>query len=79
VSIRDFVNVQKALLESLGIRKVKAMVGASMGALQAYEWALAYPEMVERIVPVIGAAGEFVARIGRLASGDGWRRWTTLL
>jgi homoserine O-acetyltransferase len=28
-----------------------------MGALQAYEWALAYPEMVERIVPVIGAAG----------------------
>ena len=28
-----------------------------MGALQAYEWAVAYPEMVDRIVPVIGAAG----------------------
>ena len=28
-----------------------------MGALQAYEWAVAYPDMVERIVPVIGAAG----------------------
>jgi homoserine O-acetyltransferase len=57
VSIRDFVNVQKALLESLGIRKLKAVVGPSMGALQAYEWAVAYPDMVERIVPVIGAAG----------------------
>ena len=57
VTMRDFVNVQKALLDSLGIRKVKAVVGASMGALQAYEWAVAYPDMVERIVPVIGAAG----------------------
>ncbi|MFL5227909.1 MAG: homoserine O-acetyltransferase [Microvirga sp.] len=57
VSIRDFVNVQKALLHSLGIRKLRAVVGASMGALQAYEWAVAYPEMVDRIVPVIGAAG----------------------
>ena len=57
VSIRDFINVQKALLDSLGIRKLKAVVGASMGALQAYEWAVAYPEMVDRIVPVIGAAG----------------------
>ncbi|HKH34045.1 MAG TPA: homoserine O-acetyltransferase [Beijerinckiaceae bacterium] len=57
VTMRDFVNVQKALLESLGIRKLRAVVGASMGALQAYEWAVAYPDMVERIVPVIGAAG----------------------
>lgn len=56
VTFRDFVNVQKALLDSLGIRKVKAVVGASMGALQAYEWAVAFPDMVEKIVPVIGAA-----------------------
>jgi homoserine O-acetyltransferase len=54
VSIKDFVNVQKALLESLGIRKVKAVMGASMGALQAYEWAASYPDMVERVIPVIG-------------------------
>ncbi|MDB5510587.1 MAG: homoserine acetyltransferase [Enterovirga sp.] len=57
VGMRDFVNVQKALVESLGVRRLKAVVGPSMGALQAYEWALAYPEMVDRIVPVIGAAG----------------------
>jgi homoserine O-acetyltransferase len=53
VSIRDFVNVQKSLLESLGIRKLHAVVGASMGGLQAYEWAVSYPEMVGRIIPVI--------------------------
>lgn len=57
VSMKDFANVQKSLVESLGIKKLHAVVGASMGALQAYEWAVAYPEMVERLIPVIGAAG----------------------
>jgi homoserine O-acetyltransferase len=54
VSIRDFVNVQKALVESLGIRKLHAVMGPSMGALQAYEWAASYPDMVSRVVAVIG-------------------------
>jgi homoserine O-acetyltransferase/O-succinyltransferase len=53
VSIKDFVNVQKALVDSLGIRKLHAVAGASMGGLQAYEWAASYPDMVERIMPVI--------------------------
>ncbi|MFP3701791.1 homoserine acetyltransferase, partial [Burkholderia sp. SIMBA_013] len=35
VTIRDFVNVQKALLEDLGINKLHAVIGASMGSLQA--------------------------------------------
>jgi len=56
VGIGDFVNVQKALGESLGIRKWHAVVGASMGALQAYDWAARYPEAVDRIIPIIGAA-----------------------
>jgi homoserine O-acetyltransferase len=55
VSIRDFVDVQKALIDSLGIKKLKAVVGASMGALQAYQWAASYPDMVDRIVAVIGS------------------------
>lgn len=56
VTIRDFVNVQHALLTSLGINKLHAVVGASMGSLQAIEWATAYPDMVERMVSVIGTA-----------------------
>ncbi|MFC0446413.1 homoserine O-acetyltransferase [Pseudidiomarina halophila] len=55
VTIRDFVNVQHELLESLGITKLHAVVGASMGSLQALEWSIAYPDMVERMVSVIGA------------------------
>jgi homoserine O-acetyltransferase/O-succinyltransferase len=54
VTIRDFVSVQKALLDSLGIHKLHAAIGASMGALQSLEWAAAYPDMVERAVPVLG-------------------------
>jgi homoserine O-acetyltransferase/O-succinyltransferase len=55
VGIKDFVNVQKALVESLGIKKLKMVMGASMGALQAYEWAASYPDMVDRVITVIGA------------------------
>ena len=66
VRIRDFVNVQKALLESLGINKLKAVAGASMGASQAYEWAASYPEMVERIIPVIATPAADPYLIGML-------------
>jgi homoserine O-acetyltransferase len=54
VSIRDFVEVQKRLLDHLGVRRLALVAGASMGALQAIEWAAAYPDMVERVMPVIG-------------------------
>lgn len=57
VSIKDFVRVQKALIDSLGIKKLHAVAGASMGALQTYEWAASFPEAVDRIIPVIGAPG----------------------
>ncbi|MEL7295868.1 MAG: alpha/beta fold hydrolase, partial [Pseudomonadota bacterium] len=55
VTIRDFVNVQKALLESLGISKLYAVIGPSMGSMQAIDWASAYPDWVERMISVIGA------------------------
>lgn len=53
VTMRDFVRVQKALADSLGIKKFAAVTGASMGSLQTMEWAAAYPEMVERAIPVL--------------------------
>jgi len=55
VSIKDFVNVQIKLTDSLGIKKLHAVVGASMGGLQAYEWGASHPEMVDRIVAVIAS------------------------
>ena len=61
MSIRDFVNVQKALLDSLGIKKIYAVAGASNGAIQSVEWSAAYPDMVERVVAVIGPGLEIDA------------------
>ena len=56
VTIRDFIEVQRALLDSLGIHKLYAVIGPSMGSFQAIEWATVYPERVQRLVPVIGTA-----------------------
>ena len=56
VTIRDFVNVQKALLDSLGIKRLRAAMGPSMGSFQSFEWAAAYPDMVERVIAVIPSA-----------------------
>ena len=55
VQMRDFVNVQKLLVESLGIRKLHAVMGLSMGAIQSWEWAATQPDMVERLVAVVGS------------------------
>lgn len=55
VAIADFVRVQKALIDSLGIKRLRAVMGPSMGGLQTFEWAASFPECVERIIPVIAA------------------------
>lgn len=54
VTIADFVQVQHALISSLGIEKLHAVMGPSMGSLQAIEWAARYPDQVERMISVIG-------------------------
>ncbi|HVJ75722.1 MAG TPA: homoserine O-acetyltransferase [Casimicrobiaceae bacterium] len=54
VSFRDTVRVHKALLDSLGVKRLHAVVGASGGSIQAMEWGALYPDYVQRIVHVIG-------------------------
>lgn len=75
VQIRDFVNVQKALLDRLGVKRLHAVIGASMGSFQAYEWAAAYPKMVERVIAVIPGATQDAYGIERLRH---WRQVVTL-
>lgn len=60
VAMRDFIEVQKRLLDSLGVRRLAMVAGPSMGALQAIEWAAAYPDMIDRVMTVVGT-GEFDA------------------
>lgn len=57
VTVYDNVAVQRRLLaEALGITHLQMVVGFSMGAQQAFQWAVSYPEMVERLVPICGSA-----------------------
>jgi homoserine O-acetyltransferase len=53
VSFRDSVRVHRALLDSLGVKKLHAVAGASGGSMQAMEWAALYPDYVERVVAVV--------------------------
>ncbi|MCD6187068.1 MAG: homoserine O-acetyltransferase [Desulfuromusa sp.] len=52
--VRDMVRAQKLLLDHLGISSLLSIVGGSMGAMQAIEWAIHFPEMVRSIVPIAG-------------------------
>jgi len=54
VAMRDSVRVHRALLDSLGVKKLVAAGGASGGSIQAMEWAALYPDFVERVIHVIG-------------------------
>jgi len=54
VSYCDSVRVHKALVDSLGVKKLHAVAGASGGSIQAMEWAALYPQLVERVVHVVG-------------------------
>ena len=62
VTIRDMVEAQRMLLRQLGVGRPYAVVGVSMGGMQAFEWGVAYPGEVVRIVSVVGSP--------RLASYD---------
>jgi homoserine O-acetyltransferase len=55
VAIADFVRLQRAVLAQLGIEKLHAVMGPSMGGLQTFEWAASYPDRVGRIIPAIAA------------------------
>ncbi len=56
VQIGDFVEVQKRLCDSLGIKHLHAVAGPSMGALQAIEWAARFPDFVDRVIAVISGS-----------------------
>ncbi len=55
VTIGDMVRAQSLVLEHLGIKRLRAVVGGSIGGMQALQWAVDFPERVERCVAV-GAA-----------------------
>ena len=55
ITIKDMVRAQAALVTSLGIRKLFACVGASMGGMQVLEWAVSFPERVQKFIVIASA------------------------
>ena len=55
VTVEDWVNAQARLLDELGIQTLAAVMGGSLGGMQALSWALQYPERVRHAVVVASA------------------------
>jgi homoserine O-acetyltransferase len=56
ITIRDMVRAQAALIDHLGIARLRAVVGGSMGGMQALQWAVTYPERVEAALVIAASA-----------------------
>jgi homoserine O-acetyltransferase len=56
ITMRDMVRAQNMLVEHLGIERLFAVVGGSMGGMQVLEWAASFPEKVFAAVPIATAA-----------------------
>ncbi len=56
ITIRDMVRAQAMLLDHLGVGQLKAVVGGSMGGMQAISWAATFPERVRACVMVASTA-----------------------
>jgi homoserine O-acetyltransferase len=72
VTIEDMVNAQAALLESLGVKRLLAVVGGSVGGMQALAWAKLFPERVQTCIgvattPRLGAQAIGFNEVGRQA------------
>jgi len=56
ISIADMVRLQKKLVDYLGIERLLAVAGGSMGGMQALEWAVTYPDHVLAALPIATTA-----------------------
>src|SRR5271169_5774169 len=56
ITVGDMVRLQKMLIDHLGIRRLLAVAGGSMGGMQALEWAVTYPDCVAAAMPIASTA-----------------------
>ncbi|MEE8393952.1 MAG: homoserine O-acetyltransferase [Rhodospirillales bacterium] len=63
ITVADMVRAQAMLIDHLGINDLFAVVGGSMGGMQALEWATTYPERVFAAVPIASTSCESAQNI----------------
>ena len=79
VTVCDMIQAQKRLLDHYGVRRLVAAVGPSMGGYQAFEWGVAYPDFVQRVVAAVtcpyhrSPIASEVALRETLAKAPAWR------
>lgn len=67
IAIRDNVNAGYRLItEEFGVDHIFAVIGFSMGAQQAFQWAVSYPEFMDNVVGICGSAVEYPHGVVRL-------------
>jgi len=78
ITVADMVRVERALLDELGIERLAAVAGGSLGGMQALEWSVLYPDQVDAIIPIAsthalqpqGVAWNAIARSAITADPD---------
>ena len=78
ITVADMVRTQRAFLDQIGIARLAAVAGGSLGGMQALEWAVAYPDQVDSIVVIAsthalqpqGVAWNAIARNAIMADPD---------
>jgi homoserine O-acetyltransferase len=78
ITVADMVRTERAFLDELGIDRLAAVAGGSLGGMQAFEWAVLYPDQVDSIVAIAsthaiqpqGIAWNAIARNAIMADPD---------
>lgn len=55
MQFEDMVTAQHRLLEHLGVKRLKAVIGLSMGGFETFQWAVQYPNDMDQVIPVLTA------------------------
>jgi homoserine O-acetyltransferase len=78
ITVADMVRTQRAFLDQIGIRRLAAVAGGSLGGMQAFEWSILYPDQVDAVVAIAsthalqpqGVAWNAIARSSIVADPD---------
>jgi homoserine O-acetyltransferase/O-succinyltransferase len=78
ITVADMVRTERAFLDELGIERLAAVAGGSLGGMQAFEWSVLYPNQVDAIVAIAsthalqpqGVAWNAIARSAIMADPD---------
>src|SRR5689334_5962154 len=79
ITVADMVRTERAFLDELGLERLAAVAGGSLGGMQAFEWAILYPDQVDAVVAIAsthalhpqGVAWNAIAR-NAIVADPGW-------